>query len=144
LERNRPVIAQIHAATKHPAPVWMPIEFHGFMTLLEELQNSRSIQRLMQLETEHAIYHRDAERAMAGLESMQGVAAAFDWPICMVADLVHIALRGSHRSMVRRSLAVDLWDEDQLRHLADQLGPPQDVRQRWFDVVAGERGMMWA
>lgn len=137
----QPVIQQIHQATDYPHPVWQPIEFDGFKTLLEELQESRSIVRLLQLEAEHAIYHRDAERALRALDSMQGLAAAFDWPFCMVGELVQIALRGIHQSMIRRSLAADLWNEDQLQRLAEQLGPPREIPQRWQDIIAGERAM---
>lgn len=140
----RPVIDQIHEATEYPVPVWQPIEFQGFDTPLPELQDARTIIRLLSLETEHALYQQDAERALRALDSMRRVAAAFDWPLCMVCDLVQIAHRGTHQSMIRRSMATGIWNEDQLRRLTDQLGPPREVSQRWRDVIAGERAMMMA
>lgn len=140
----RPVIEQIHEATEHPAPVWQPIQFQGFSTLLEELQGSRGIIRLLQLEVEHALYHRDADRALRALDSMRGVTDAFDWPFCIVCDLVHIAMRQVHQSTIRRSLAADIWNHDQLRQLTNQLLPPREIAERWRDVIAGERAMMLA
>ncbi len=140
----RPVIDQIAAATEYPTPVWQPLEFRGFMTLLGELQNSRQLTRLLALEAEHALYHGDTDRALRSLESMRGVAAAFDWELCIVAELVQIAARGVHQNMIRRSLAADLWSADQLQLLQEQLGPARDVPPRWRRVIAGERALILA
>jgi hypothetical protein len=137
----RPVIEQLHDARDYPTPVWQPIEFQGFQTLLEELQESRSLIRLLQVEVEHALHHGEAERALRGLNSMRGVAEAFDWEICLVADLVHRALVGVHQSMILRSLACDLWTEEHLDQLLEQLGPPIEADGKWQRVFAGERAM---
>lgn len=137
----RPAIEQLHEASEYPTPVWQPIEFQGFQTLLEELQESRSLIRLLQVEVEHALHHGEAERALRGLSSMRGVAEAFNWDICLVADLVHRALVGVHQSMILRSLACDLWTEEQLEQLLEQLGPPIEADGKWQRVFAGERAM---
>lgn len=137
----RPVIEQLHDARDYPTPVWQPIEFQGFNTLLEELQESRSLTRLLQVEVEHALHQGEAERALRGLDSMRGVAEAFDWDICLVADLVYRALVGVHQSMILRSLACDLWTEEQLDQLGEQLGPPIAADGKWQRVFAGERAM---
>src|SRR5690606_25834757 len=77
LQWMRPVIDDIQAATEYPTPVWQPIEFRGYSTLLEELQNSRSLVRLLSLDVEHALYHGESDRALRSLQAMQGVADAF-------------------------------------------------------------------
>jgi len=142
LQWMQPVIEELHAATEYPTPVWQPIEFRGFATLLESLQNSRSLVRLLRLEVEHALYHGESDRALRGLQTMQGVAAAFDWQICIVADLVNIALDQSHHAMLQRSLTVAPWSEEQLQLLQDQVSTPRNVKRRWGNVIAGERAMV--
>ncbi len=144
LQEVRPLIAQIEQAGRYPVPVWQPIAFDGFSTLLPELQGSRSVIRLLQLEVQDALYHRDTERALRGLAAMQAAAAAFDWDFCIVADLVGIALRGTHRDAIRKSLAYSAWDSAQLDQLLAQVQKPRDVAVRWRRICAGERAMTLA
>jgi len=143
LEWMRPVIDEIHAAAQYPTPVWQPIEFRGFATLLEELQNSRTLARLLSLDVEHALYHGDSDRALRSLQAMQGVAAAFDWQICIIADLVNLALHQTHQGMIQRSLAVNPWSEEQLQLLQHQMSHPREVPRRWQNVIAGERALAY-
>ena len=138
-----PVIERIDEATDYPTPVWQPIDFRGYDTLLPEVQSARGINRLLQLEVEHSLYHRDAERALRGLESMRVAADAFDWQIWIVVDLVRSALVRVHQAMIRRSLSIDLWDEQQLQALAAQVAGAPDIGPRWRNVIAGERAMMF-
>jgi len=144
LQWMQPVIEELHAATEYPTPVWQPIEFRGFATLLESLQNSRSLARLLSLEVEHALYHGDSDRALRSLQTMQGVAAAFEWQSFMVADMVTSALHQSHHAMIQRSLAVAPWSEEQLQLLQDQVAIPREVASRWGNVIAGERAFLTA
>ncbi len=144
LQWMRPVIDQVRTAAEPPTPVWQPISFQGFGTLLPQLQSSRNVVRLLNLDVEHALHHRDSDRALRGLASMRGTADAFDSQTCMVDLMVQIALRQVHHTMIRRSLTVELWDEEQLQQLSEQVGPPTDIASRWQRVIAGERAMMLA
>lgn len=138
----RPVIDQMHAAVQHPAPVWQPVEFRGYETLLEQLQTSRQVVRLLQLEIEHAVYQRDGERAYRALHTLGQVAPQFDWQFCIVGELVQIALRDVHRTTILRCLAVDIWNPEQLRGMAEQLGPPRELAPRWANILNGERALL--
>jgi len=144
LQEVRPLIAQIERAGQYPTPVWQPIAFDSFGTLLPELQASRSIVRLLRLEVEHALYHRDTERALRGFAAMENAAAAFAWDFCMVAELVGIALRGVHRDAIRQSLDETAWEPSQLDQLLAQVAVPRDVTTRWQRIIAGERAMTLA
>lgn len=142
LEVTKPLIDKIHSVGRLKKPTWQPLDFQGFMTLLEPIQNSRNLARILQVEVEHALYVGDAERAMRGLQSLDGIAHAFDWNICLVTDLVGIALRGVHFSMIQRSLSLDIWTDEQLAELSSQVAQRQDVNERWRATIAGERGLM--
>jgi hypothetical protein len=144
LQEIRPLIAQIEQASRYPAPVWQPIAFSSFHTLLPEIQTSRAVVRLLHLEVLHALYHRDTERALHGLAAMQATAAAFEWDFCMVADLVGIALRSIHRDAIRQSLAETDWESAQLDQLLAQVQQPRDVATHWHRICAGERAMTLA
>lgn len=135
----RPVIEQIHQANEYPVPVWQPVQFRGYLTQLEELHSARGVIRLLCLDVEHALYQGDSTRALRSLAAMRRTADAFDWQFAVVADLVPLTYRKIHQAMVRRSLSVDHWKDEQLRALAEQLAQPRELPQRWQRVVAGER-----
>jgi hypothetical protein len=139
-----PTIEKIHQAVELPKPVWQPIEFRGFQTLLAELQSSRGVTRHLQLEVEHALYQKETERALRGITSLRGVADAFDWQICLVGDLVHRAHALAHLATIRRSMAYGLWDEAETDRIDSQLSPPDasQIAQRWQRVFIGERAML--
>jgi len=139
-----PAIEQMHRANRYPKPVWQPIEFRGFFTQFDKVVAARSLARLMLLEVEHALAHGDADRALRGLDTLGGVAGAFDWQFCLVADLIHQALVGVHHNMVLQSMSIGLWDEEHLDQLAKLVGPAGDWEARWEKVISGERGMLLA
>lgn len=141
LEMAKPLIDKIHLVSRSKKPTWQPLTFEGIETLLEPIQNSRNLARILQVEVEHALYVGDSERAMRGLQSLDGLAYAFDWNICLVTDLVGIALRGIQFSMIQRSLSLDIWTDEQLAELSSQLGQRQDLAKRWRATIAGERGL---
>ena len=144
LQEVRPLIAQIEQAGRYPAPVWQPIAFDSFRTLLPDSQASRGVVRLVHLEVVHALYQRDTERAVRGLAAMHAAAAAFEWDFCMVSDLVGTALRAIHRDAIRKSLAHADWQPDQLDQLLAQVQQPRDVATHWHRICAGERAMTLA
>lgn len=144
LRWRRPLIEKIHQAAQHATPVYQPIEFQGYGTHLPDVSSTRAVIRLLQLEVVDALHHRDTGRAMRGLESMQGLCAAFDWPMCLICDLVHKALQGVHHASIQQSLIADIWNDEQLRQLAEQVGQPREIAQRWRSVLAGERAMLLA
>jgi hypothetical protein len=139
-----PTIEKIHQAVELPKPVWLPIEFRGFQTLLAELQSSRSVTRHLQLEVEHALYQKESERALRGITSLRGVADAFDWQICLVGDLVHRTHAIAYLATIRRSMAYGLWGEAEIDRIDSQLAPrdPFQITERWRRVFIGERAML--
>jgi hypothetical protein len=144
LKEVQPLLAQIEQAARYPTPVWQPIAFDSFQTLLPDIQSSRSVIRLCQLEFRHALYHQDTERIARSLAAMQATAAAFEWDMCMISDLVGIALRGIHRDSIRQALTLDGWQLSDIDQLLAQVSQPRDVTARWQRIVAGERGMTLA
>ncbi len=144
LQQVRPILSKLDAASEFPTPVWQPIQFNGFQTLLDPLIFSRSVARLAALEVEYAAYHGDAERAFRGLRLMKSVSDAFDWQNSAVSELVYLAIAQMHMHSVRRTLNVRLWDETDVDALIEQVGLPLDVQAHMRNTMSGERGMVLA
>ena len=141
LEQARPLFDLLYDAAKYPTPVWQPMEFHGIETLLPELQDSRQIQRLLQLDFEHAIVHSDTERALRDLQAMQTTADAYDWNMFLVGQLVNIALHGLHHQSIQRSLYADVWSAEQLEQLMAQVRQPLPLEKSWNATIESEKVM---
>ena len=142
LDHMRPVIARIYEACDLPKPTWQPLEFRGFSTLLEPLQASRNVTRILAMEAKHAAYHREAERALRAITAQADVAEAFDWSIGMVSELVHNALVMHHFESIWLTLGTDLWDADQLSELLGQVEEPTFSNERWVRTMSFERGLL--
>ena len=142
VEESKPIIDAIERLVGEEQPVWFPIVFEGYGTVLPDLQAYRELVRLLAVELAVAVHQGDDERAIRALGSIPGVAAAFDSQVALVADLVHMALVGQHRSLIRQSLAVGFWtDTSQLIRLRQQLPPLQHLDRRWQRAIAAERAL---
>lgn len=144
LHEVRPLIQRIAKADAFPKPVWMPIRFNGIGTLLEEAQLSRSIGRILELDAIHALYQKDGNRAFQAIHSLGTVAEAFDWDFCMVTTLVSLARRSTHRNAIDRSLDMEVWNEEQLDALSNQVNQSYEFAKTWKAALAGERGFAYS
>ena len=144
LREVRPVIQRVLKADVFPKPVWMPIEFNGFSTLLGPIDDSRTTARLLELDAIHALYHQEGERALSDIFAMHSVADAFDWRLFIVANLSSIALQGTQQSTINRSLSMNVWNEVQLAALSAQVNQPYGVINAWKTAFSGERGMAYS
>lgn len=142
-ERAEPILAAMDELVKQDQPVWQPLIWEGFDTLLPEIQESRDLTRLLATEFRHAVQQDDPERALRALNLMHGVVKAFDWHICLVADLVTMAGRSQHRLLIRQSLETGFWDDaESLQQLREQLLETDNLDSRWIQMVAGEQAML--
>lgn len=141
LHEAQPLLELIYEAEKYPTPVWQPMDFRGYSTLLPELQDSRQIARVLQLDFEHAVVGNDRQRAMRNLQAMQNTADAFDWDLFMVGELVNVALRGMRYIAIQRSLYADIWTVDDLEQLMAEAQQPLPLAQSWRRSIESEKAM---
>ena len=144
LKEIRPVLKRLYQADSFPKPVWMPLAFDGIYTLLPQIQESRSLARFLELDAMHALYHKDSDRALKDIVAMRSVADAFDWRFCLVTNLVNLAHLGLQRNTIERSLAMNVWSEEQLSSLSEQVKQRYDVVDSWRQSFAGERAMAYS
>src|SRR5690606_30729517 len=95
------ILSELEELLAKPATVWQPIIFDDYQTLLPELQQTRSLARLLTTEFAVAYHSGDHERALHSLSLMRQVAEAFDWQMFLVGDLIHLAHLGHHRGLIR-------------------------------------------
>jgi len=143
LQEVRPLIQRIYKADEFPKPVWMPIHFNGFGTLLEEVQESRSIARILYLDAFHALYHKEGDRVLKDIHALRSVAQAFDWDICFVSKMVSMHIRGMHLDAINRSLNMNVWNDEQLTELSNHVNQPYEASKAWKATLAGELGMAY-
>ena len=143
LREVRPVIQRIQKADEFPKPVWMPIHFDGFSTLLGPIDYSRTTVRILELDAIYALYHKEGDRALSDIVAMRSVADAFDWRICLITNFVSVALNGMQWSTINRSLSMNVWSEEHLTALSAQVNQPYEVTNAWRSALSGERGMAY-
>lgn len=141
LKEMEPVLDSIEKASVHPTPVRFPVMFDGVGTLLEHLQESRNVMRLLCLDFDFAYYHQDTKRAMRDLDLMLATIKAFDSRETLVSELINMALRGLRTGAIRRSLTNSIWTDDELATLRKSMELPEPHGERWKDVMIGERAI---
>ncbi|MFO0940597.1 MAG: hypothetical protein U0930_07500 [Pirellulales bacterium] len=140
LEQIQPLIQQVHsAADKTNGPVWQPIHFDGFNTLLGPIQEARSISRLLQLDYEYAVFIKDRQRALRDLKSSCAAIRAYQWDMFLVGELVNIAQMGMVYNSVGQSLKSPMWTIEDLNELKSMFDKPIDLNSRWNKLIATER-----
>lgn len=146
LERLAPSMTELHALADSivEVPIWQPMHFDGFATLLGPLQESRSIMNVLLLDYHYALFHRDRNRALRDLKTMRVNVEAYGWKTFFVGELIYLGLVGLHRNAIQVSLQTDIWTEEDLQELIKQVGPSRDLTKVWPKVIASERAMALA
>ncbi len=124
--------------------VWMPLLFDGYQTRLPEIQDARTVTRLLIREFRDAYHVDDHRRAIRALKLLQRTAQAFDWDSGLIVELVHVAIQSVQRGMIRESLRHDFWTADDLSELREILSKKDDLDNDWRKMVSAERATILA
>lgn len=139
LQQIQPLLQQVHeVADNTNGPVWQPIHFDGFNTLLGPIQEARSISRLLQLDYQYAVYTKDRQRALRDVKSSLAAIKAYQWDSYAVAEFVNIAQMGMVYNSVEHSLKSSMWTVEDMRELAKMFDKPIDLKSRWSKVSSTE------
>jgi hypothetical protein len=139
LKRMRPLINFIESdLASYPTPVRLPIRWAGSSTVFGISQMERTISRLLALDIEHALFHREAERAFRGVQGMQTTRRAFDSSWSLIGSLLAFDSERIERSTIRRSLAIDLWSDEQLDGLLKSVTENRDFQSHWKQMMHSE------
>ncbi len=145
LKELTPWMERLHqAAEKTKRPVWHPIHFNGWSTLLGPVQESRSFSRVLSLDFDYALYSKDRERAIQDLKTLRSSAEAYHWDAFVVSELVYEAQVLMFYQAIFRSMRSSIWNADDLQELKSLVGERQDFEDRWTRLQQNEMAMSLA
>ena len=142
LEVLDPLVTEIHQACEYPKPVWLPIQWDGFRTLLPQLQQSTSVTRLLKLKAVHSLWKNQSDEALKSIKSILETASAMDSQAFQVTDFVCHGEIGTAIETINRSLRMDVWNEEQLATLSQLLSQQKDPVDSWKSVFECERALV--
>ncbi|WP_372718423.1 hypothetical protein [Novipirellula sp.] len=133
--------ADLHEITEGSGAIWTDIEFDSYATLLPRVQSTRSAARLLSLEFMDAVRRGDREQAFHSIMATIGVARSLESEPILVATLVHLAISGMALDNLKLAIERNLFSEEQLLRLLDQLKSYDDFGTKYRLAIAGERAM---
>lgn len=139
LESQQMLLADLHDATGEPEPVYFPVAFDSFETLLPHVQSTRAAARLLLLEHHAAVHAGQGDRAAQSLRSLFGLAETLRGEPFMISQLVRIAIHGMASGALQRSVEQDVLDEEALADLLGRLDAFDDYQTLYRTAIAGER-----
>ncbi len=137
----QPIVAEAREILASAEPIWIPIIFQDYETLLAGAQTTRSIVRVLAYEARAAYHAGDHQRVIDTLALIPKLADAIDYQNFLVTELVRIALIGVHHGLVRESLSHDYWSVDEIALLTQQLEPTAGREEAWRSTIASEAAM---
>ncbi len=136
-----PVIARTGQLPNPSKPIWQPIAFDGYKTLLPVTQASMYLTNLLSAECSFAIERRELDRAVEALKSHRKSISACDYNLCvMVASINQKRSDVQHRSILL-SLQDTPWTIAQLSAINDTIAPRENLAVRWREAWQGELAM---
>ncbi|QEF97249.1 hypothetical protein Mal15_12880 [Stieleria maiorica] len=133
--------AEIHEITEGTGPIWTRVEMESFNTLLPYVQSTRSVAQLLQLEFEDALRRDDRQQAFESVLAGLGVARTLEKEPLIIAQLVVVAVHGMALKQLKLAIELDLFDEEQLKPIFEQLRALDEFGSRYRLAIVGERAM---
>lgn len=140
LNSLQPAIELLKDASAAPKPIWHPIHFNGFSTLLPYSQRAREVANVLKYDAEYAIYISDTKRAIRDLELLLATSLANESDL-LVVWFVAQAINEMRWQFIQRSLFANVWSEDELQSVADLIGSPVDIARVWPRLIDSELAM---
>lgn len=145
LKELTPWMERLHqVAEKTKRPVWHPIHFNGWSTLLGPVQESRSFSRVLSLDFDYALYSKDRQRAIQDLKTLRSSAEAYHWDAFVVSELVYEAHVYMLYQAIFRGMRSSIWNADDLQEIKLLVGERQDFEDRWTRLQQNEMAMSLA
>ncbi|MFO0924369.1 MAG: hypothetical protein U0905_17980 [Pirellulales bacterium] len=144
LDRMEPLFRLLESAEQYPRPVRLFIQFDGLETLLESVQGSVRVMRILMLDFEFACYRGEPERALRDLKWMQMTSEAFDGNLSMVYEMGVVRDRMLMIQAIGRSLAHCVWSNEQLEELRKVMEKTYYSEVRWRKMMESEGAFVLA
>ncbi len=132
------IVARIQGIPDSSTPLWRLTVFDGWNTLLPQISDWRSVSTLLEREFRVAYHAGDSQRALSALELLSRIQRVSDAEHVLVSDLTQMAYQFRQDTLIRKSLAHEFWNDDQLTFIRRLLTDRKSLDQRWRDQIGTE------
>lgn len=140
-EEQAQLIEFARRAATETQPVFFPIVFQSIETLLQEVQDVRSIAWILRTDAQVAIYQNDHDRAFRDIIALFELAKHVDYVPSFVSRLVGIAVRRLASQSLQVAIQHNILNEEQLRVLDGKLVTFSNIDDRWKSLMIDELAM---
>jgi len=133
-------ITQLARNSANQKPVRFPMVFDGFKTLLPQVQEKRTIARLLSLYGSVALRDRDSAAVRLAIESILGTNQIVAGESYMVAQLVSAAVDSHAIMLLQQAIERDALSTTDLELLLPKVLAATAISDDWVSMLAGEIG----
>jgi hypothetical protein len=137
-EEQAQLIEFARRAATETQPVLFPIVFQSIETLLQEVQDVRSIAWILRIDAQVAIYQNDHDRAFRDIIALFELPKHVDQVPFFVSKLVGIAVRRLALQSLQVAIQHNILNEEQLRILDGKLDTFSNIDDRWKSLMIDE------
>lgn len=137
-QQQQATIQLARELAKEPTPTYFPIDFQSINTLLTEVQDCRTVARMLSVDSQVALHLRDADRFQSDVTSIIHLSKHTDAVPCFVSGLVGIALRQIALRNIRSAVEADLLSASQLTELDSLISEHTEIGDRLNELCRGE------
>ncbi|QDT07144.1 hypothetical protein K227x_55690 [Rubripirellula lacrimiformis] len=133
-----PILQKIDSLLDSGDTIWTPLVAEAFEMNLNEVQKSRALARLLRYVFLDAVHQGDSQRAIMTIRATDRFFGPSQQSFLMVGELVQIACYSVTMAEVRRSIAADVWTDEELAEIKSIIDKPSEWDRRWRSVVESE------
>ncbi|MFO0012222.1 MAG: hypothetical protein ACK553_05730 [Planctomycetota bacterium] len=133
---------RIHELVKKRSPVQFIQQFDGLNTLLPQVQQSRTVQRLLGTEFQVAFADRDSTACRQAIEAGLDLPRLFENDPWLVSTLIEVAHRGVAMQYIRQAVEHDVLSDEDLEAILTRLTTEPRTLDRWSQIIWGERAII--
>ncbi|TWU49191.1 hypothetical protein [Rubripirellula reticaptiva] len=134
----QPILDQMQKLLGSDDTIWVPIIFQSTWTNLNEIQQTRSVSRLVHYSFLDAIHQGDNERAIRMLRLSNRLFGSHHDSVYLVDELVHIACRSIFLDDLRHSIAADVWTDAERKEIEPFVFNATNWDTEWRQMIESE------
>lgn len=140
-QHHTQLLSQIRSLAVEPTPVYFPIIFSSLETLLQEIQDTRILVRMLYTEANVAIHLGNADRAIDDIIGIYGVSEHVRAVPGTIPYLCAMAHRSMALELINEACKRDLFSIEQLRVLDSKVLPNCEIGDKWQRVMVEEMAL---
>ena len=141
VNKYQALIERICILSEANEPVYFPIEFRSWETLLPNTQSMRDVSRVVLLDARVALRNKEVDRLFRDLMALLRTSRVIEEEPFIVSHLVSVAMRRLALGVVRHAIESNLLSDEQWDEIATLLQERTEIGSRWARTLQGEQGI---